>query len=58
MYTITANDGTPHVVFPFQNIPVLRRMNLGRTNGGGYALSEMTSCRLLVLTEAAISLRV
>jgi hypothetical protein len=40
-YTITANDGTPHVVFQFQNVPVNRRMNQTNTNDGGYAGSEM-----------------
>jgi hypothetical protein len=40
-YTVTANDGTPHVVFQFQNIPVMRRMNPGDTNTGGYRDSEM-----------------
>jgi hypothetical protein len=33
---------TPHVVFQFQNIPVVtRKMNSGLTNAGGYAASEM-----------------
>jgi hypothetical protein len=32
---------TQHVVFQFQNLPVLRRMNQTATNGGGYAGSEM-----------------
>jgi hypothetical protein len=40
-YTISANDRTQHVVFQFQNIPVLRRMNETDTNEGGYAESEM-----------------
>jgi hypothetical protein len=35
------NDGVPHVVFQFQNIPVLREMNANKTNAGGYAGSEM-----------------
>jgi hypothetical protein len=40
-YTIEANDGTPHVVFQFQNIPVERQMNATETNNGGYEASEM-----------------
>jgi hypothetical protein len=40
-YTITENDNTPHVVFQFQNMPVMRRMNQSDTNQGGYAGSEM-----------------
>jgi hypothetical protein len=42
-YDITANDATPHVVFQFQNIPVIRRMNPTETNAGGYRDSEMRS---------------
>jgi hypothetical protein len=34
------ND-TPHVVFQFQNLPVMRRMNPTNTNAGGYEKSEM-----------------
>jgi hypothetical protein len=40
-YNVMANDGTPHVVFQFQNVPVERRMNKVSTNTGGYAASEM-----------------
>jgi hypothetical protein len=40
-YTIEENDGTPHVVFQFQHIPVVRRMNAADTSEGGYAASEM-----------------
>jgi hypothetical protein len=51
-YSITANDSVAHVVFQFQNIPVLRRMNKVAvsnaippiphySNDGGYAASEM-----------------
>jgi hypothetical protein len=40
-YTIQVNDPTLHVVFQFQNIPVLRRMNPTDTNAGGYPASEM-----------------
>jgi hypothetical protein len=40
-YTVTANNGVPHLVFQFQNIPVSRRMNMSDSNGGGYAASEM-----------------
>jgi hypothetical protein len=40
-YAETVNDGTPHVVFHFQNIPVSRRMNATDTNEGGYRDSEM-----------------
>jgi hypothetical protein len=40
-YTGTENDSVPHVVFQFQNIPVLRRMNEAGSNEGGYAASEM-----------------
>jgi hypothetical protein len=40
-YAGTENDGVPHVVFQFQNIPVLRRMNAEGSNAGGYAASEM-----------------
>jgi hypothetical protein len=35
-----ANDGVPHVVFQFQNLPGFRRMNASDTTGG-YAASEM-----------------
>jgi hypothetical protein len=35
------NEGVPHVVLHFQNIPVLRRMNAEGSNAGGYAASEM-----------------
>jgi hypothetical protein len=39
---INGNDATPHVVFQFQNIPVLRRMMpTNNINKGGYAASEM-----------------
>ncbi|MDR1363146.1 MAG: DUF6273 domain-containing protein, partial [Spirochaetaceae bacterium] len=34
-------NNTPHVVFQFQNIPVLRRMNPSNDSTGGYASSEM-----------------
>jgi hypothetical protein len=37
---IAANDGTQHVVFQFQNVPVIRRMNAGKQNPGGYPESE------------------
>jgi hypothetical protein len=40
-YAGTENDGVPHVVFHFQNIPVFRLMNASGSNGGGYAESEM-----------------
>jgi hypothetical protein len=40
-YAETVNDGVDHVVFHFQNMPVLRRMNAAATNAGGYAESEM-----------------
>jgi hypothetical protein len=40
-YTVTANDGIPHVVFQFRHIPVARRMNATDTNTGGYLASEM-----------------
>jgi hypothetical protein len=40
-HTVTANDGVDHVVFQFQNMPVLRRMNATDTNPGGYRASEM-----------------
>jgi hypothetical protein len=40
-YSETANDGVPHVVFQFQNLPVSRRMNASDTTTGGYAASEM-----------------
>jgi hypothetical protein len=32
---------TPHIVFQFQNDPVLHRMNATNTNVGGYPASEM-----------------
>jgi hypothetical protein len=35
------NNNTPHVVFQFQSIPVMRRMNASDTNEGGYEVSEM-----------------
>jgi hypothetical protein len=35
------NGTTPHVVFQFQHIPVLRRMNATNDNTGGYPASEM-----------------
>jgi hypothetical protein len=38
---LNGNGGTPHVVFQFQNIPVLRRMNPTASNAGGYPESEM-----------------
>jgi hypothetical protein len=38
--TVNGNN-MPHVVFQFQNIPVIRRMNATNTNEGGYAASEM-----------------
>jgi hypothetical protein len=34
-------EPSDHVVFQFQNVPVIRRMNKTGTNDGGYALSEM-----------------
>jgi hypothetical protein len=34
-------ENTPHVVFQFENAPVLRRMNEKGTNTGGYEASEM-----------------
>jgi hypothetical protein len=40
-YSESKNAGVNHVVFQFQNIPVLRRMNETDTNNGGYAKSEM-----------------
>jgi hypothetical protein len=40
-YEITANDGTPHVVFQFQNLPVKRRMNEYSKSAGGYAAREI-----------------
>jgi hypothetical protein len=40
-YNVPKNAGVGHVVFQFQNPPVLRRMNETATNDGGYALSEM-----------------
>jgi hypothetical protein len=41
-YAVTANNnGGPHLVFQFQHIPVLRRMNETYTNNGGYRESEM-----------------
>jgi hypothetical protein len=45
-YTVVTNNIVnrvvrPHVVFQFQNLPVLRRMNQGDTNAGGYRDSEM-----------------
>jgi hypothetical protein len=40
-YAGTENDDIPHVVFQFQNIPVMRRMNEEGSNAGGYAASEM-----------------
>jgi hypothetical protein len=40
-YAGMGNDDVPHVVFQFQNIPVLRRMNADGDNAGGYAASEM-----------------
>jgi hypothetical protein len=35
------NDDTPHVVFHFKNVPIMRRMNSTKTNAGGYPASEM-----------------
>jgi hypothetical protein len=40
---INGNGTAPHLVFQFQNIPVLHRMNPSYTNVGGYAASEMRS---------------
>jgi hypothetical protein len=40
-YEITENDGVSHVVFQFQNIPVLRPVNTTKTNVDGYEKSEM-----------------
>jgi hypothetical protein len=40
-YAVTANNGVDHVVFQFQNVPVLRPMNASDTIAGGYAASEM-----------------
>jgi hypothetical protein len=40
-YTETVNDGVPHVVFQFQNLPVRRRMEATDTNANGYLGSEM-----------------
>jgi hypothetical protein len=40
-YKVLENAGIDHVVFQFQNTPVMRRMNETNTNDGGYALSEM-----------------
>jgi hypothetical protein len=39
--SINGNDTTPHVVFQFQNIPVLRRMNSWNTSANGYGGSEL-----------------
>ncbi|GHV92586.1 hypothetical protein AGMMS50268_30890 [Spirochaetia bacterium] len=40
-YTVTLNNGTPHVVFQFQNLPGKRRMEDTYTNANGYAGSQM-----------------
>jgi hypothetical protein len=40
-FAATNRDAPAHVVFQFQNIPVLRRMNPSDTNAGGYKASEM-----------------
>jgi hypothetical protein len=39
--TAKENDRVPHVAFQFQNIPVVRQMNVSCSNMGGYAASEM-----------------
>jgi hypothetical protein len=40
-YNVTDNDGTPHVVFQFQNLPGTQRMNTSHTSAGGYKASLM-----------------
>ena len=35
------NQGTPHVVFQFQNVPLTRAMNSAASNADGYPASEM-----------------
>jgi hypothetical protein len=52
-YTIEENDGTPHVVFQFQHIPVVRRMNAADTNEGGYEKSEMRKYLVPVTGDSA-----
>jgi hypothetical protein len=52
-YTMEENDGTPHVVFQFQHIPVMRRMNATDTNEGGYAASEMREYLVPVDNDSA-----
>jgi hypothetical protein len=52
-YEITDNDGTPHVVFQFQNVPVERRMNPTNDNTGGYAVSEMRKYLVPVENDGA-----
>jgi hypothetical protein len=40
-FTATNKDSPAHVVFQFQNIPGMRRMNGSDSNAGGYRESEM-----------------
>jgi hypothetical protein len=40
-YQEMENPPPPHVVFQFQNIPVMRRLNPTETNSGGYPGSEI-----------------
>jgi fibronectin type 3 domain-containing protein len=42
-YNVTANDSTPHLVFQFQNIPGIARMNPTNNTAGGYASCMMRS---------------
>jgi hypothetical protein len=57
-YNVTANDGTPHLVFQFQNIPGIARMNPTNNTAGGYAScamrSYLTSHFLAGLTGAGV----
>jgi hypothetical protein len=46
-------NNTPHVVFHFQNIPVVRRMNVTDTNEGGYAAAEMRKYLVPVTGDSA-----
>jgi hypothetical protein len=54
-YNVTENDGTPHIVFQFQNIPGMQKMSPedgpGGTAAGGYAESMMR--KYLVPVEGA-----
>jgi hypothetical protein len=38
---LAENDSVPHLAFQFQNIPVVRQMNVSCSNAGGYAASAM-----------------